>query len=100
MGKTLKVELLQTCFVIEDFRSNGTGIALGNTWRFFVLKVRRDFILVGLLIQDVGSTLTFKASMLLLANLAFRNRRFLVSVGSPTLTALNSLFEEISIIIP
>ena len=40
--------------------------------------------------------LTFKAAMPLLANLTFRNRRFLVSAGSPTLIALNSLFEEIS----
>ena len=44
--------------------------------------------------------LTFKASMPLLANLKFRNGRFLVSAGSTTLTALNSLFEEISKIIP
>ena len=44
--------------------------------------------------------LTFKASMPLLANLTFRNGRFLVSVGSPALTALKSLFEEISKIIP
>ena len=38
--------------------------------------------------------------MLLLTNLTFRNWWFLVSVGSPTLTALKSLFEEISKIIP
>ena len=38
--------------------------------------------------------LTFKASLPLLANLTFRNGWFLVSVGSPTLTALKSLFEE------
>ena len=44
--------------------------------------------------------LTFKASMPLLANLTFRNGRFLVSVGSPTVTALKSLFEEIFKIIP
>ena len=44
--------------------------------------------------------LTFKASMPLLANLTFRNGRFLVSVGSSTLTALKSLFGEISKIIP
>ena len=44
--------------------------------------------------------LTFKASMPLLANLTFRNGRFLVSVGSPTLIALKSLFEDISKIIP
>ena len=44
--------------------------------------------------------LIFKASMPLLANLTFRNGLFLVSVVSPTLTALKSLFEEISKIIP
>ena len=44
--------------------------------------------------------LTFKASMPLFANLTFRNGWFLVSVGSSTLAALNSLFEEISKIIP
>ena len=38
--------------------------------------------------------------MPLLANLTFKNGRCLVSVGSPTLTALKSLFEEISKIIP
>ena len=27
---TLKVEVLQTCFVIEDFGSNRTGIAMRN----------------------------------------------------------------------
>ena len=43
MGKTLKVELLQTCFVMEYFGSNRTGIAIGNAWRLLVLKVRRDF---------------------------------------------------------
>ena len=43
--------------------------------------------------------LTFKASIPLLANLIFRNGRFLFSVGSPTLTALNILFEEITKII-
>ena len=32
LGKTLKVELLQTCFVIDDFGSNRTGIAIGNAW--------------------------------------------------------------------
>ena len=40
--------------------------------------------------------LKFKASMSLLAKLTFRKGRFLVSVGTPTLTALNSLMEEIS----
>ena len=51
----MKVELLQTCFVIEDFGSNRIGIAIGNTWRLLVLKVRRDFIFDGLLIQNVAN---------------------------------------------
>ena len=55
LGKTLKVELLQTCFVIEDFGSNRMGIAIGNAWRLLALKVRRDFILDGLLIQNVAN---------------------------------------------
>ena len=55
MWKTLKVELLQTCFVIEDFGSNRTSIAIGNAWRLLVLKVRRDFILDGLLVQNVAN---------------------------------------------
>ena len=55
LGKTLKVEWLQTCFVIEDFGSNRTGIAIGNAWWLLVLKVRRDFILDGLLIQNVAN---------------------------------------------
>ena len=55
LGKTLKVQLLQTCIVIEDFGSNRTGIAIGNAWRLLVLKVRRDLILDGLLIQNVAN---------------------------------------------
>ena len=43
--------------------------------------------------------LKFKASMPLFANFIFRNGRFFVSVLSHTLTALNSLFEEMSKII-
>ena len=30
--KALKVELLDTCFVIENFGSNRSGIAIGNAW--------------------------------------------------------------------
>ena len=30
LGKTLEVVLLRTCFVIEDFGSKRTGIAIGN----------------------------------------------------------------------
>ena len=44
--------------------------------------------------------LKFKASMPLLVNFIFRNGRFFVSIESSTLTALNSLFEEMSKIIP
>ena len=56
LGKTLKVELLQTCFVIEEFGSNRTGIAIGNAGRLLVLKVRRDFILDELLVQNVANS--------------------------------------------
>ena len=55
LGKTLKVELLQTCFVIEDFGSSRVGIAIRNTLRLFVLKIRRDFILDGLLVQSAAN---------------------------------------------
>ena len=51
----MKVELLQTCFVIKDFGSNRTGIAIGIAWRLPVLKVRRDLILDRLLVQNVAS---------------------------------------------
>ena len=63
LGKTLKVELLQTCFVIEDFGSNRTSIAIGNAWRLLVLnsKVRRNFILNGLLIQNVAKIQSINA---------------------------------------
>ena len=43
------VNLLCNCFVIEDFGSNRTSIAMENAWRVLALKVRRDFILDGLL---------------------------------------------------
>ena len=55
MGKTIKVEFLQTCFVIEDFGGNRTDIAIGNAWRLLLLKVRRDFIFDGLLVQHVAN---------------------------------------------
>ena len=55
LGKIFNVELLQTCFVIEDFGSNRTGIVLGNAWWLLVLRVRRDFILEELLIQNVAN---------------------------------------------
>ena len=53
-------------------------------WRDFRLKI----------------LLKFKASMPLLANFIFRNGRFFVSIESQTMTALKSLFEEMSKIIP
>ena len=55
LGKTFKVELLQSCFVIEDSGSNRSGIAIENAWRLLVMKVRRDFVLDGLLIQNVAN---------------------------------------------
>ena len=51
----MKVESLRNCFVIEDFGSNRTGIAIGNAWRILVLKVGRNFILDGLPIQNVAN---------------------------------------------
>ena len=84
LGKTLKVVLLQTCFVIEDFGSNRTGIAIGNAWRLLVLKVRWDFILDGLLIQNVANIQSVDA---FIGEFGTRKRAVLVSVGSPTLTA-------------
>ena len=83
----------KTCFVIEHFGSNRAGKAIRNAWRVLILIVWTDFILDGFLIQHM--LLKFKASMPLLANLTFRNGLFLVSVGSPTLTALKTLLEEI-----
>ena len=70
MGKVLKVELLQTCFVNEDYGNNRMGIAKGNAWRLIVLKVRRDYILGGLLIQNVANIQSVNL-MPLLANLTF-----------------------------
>ena len=55
IGKTMKVKLLQLCFVIEDFGSIRTGIAIGNAWRLPVLRVRRDFIFDGPLVQNVAN---------------------------------------------
>ena len=37
------------------FWSIRTSIAIGNAWRLLVLKVRRDFILDGLLVQKVAN---------------------------------------------
>ena len=50
----LKVELLQTCFVIECFESNRTDIGIGHARRLLVMEVRGDFILDGPLIQNVA----------------------------------------------
>ena len=72
-----------TCHVYGPFEfrtSLGTSILL---WTDFWFKI----------------LLKFKASMPLFANFIFRNGRFFVSVLSHTLTALNSLFEEMSKII-
>ena len=88
---------MYSCWMLCLRGSNRTGIVIGNAWRLLVLKVRRELFWTDFWFKML---LTFKASMPLLANLTFRNGRFLVSVGSSTLTALNSLFEEISKIIP
>ena len=38
-----------------------TELAIGNAWRLLILKVRRDFILDGLLIQNVANIQSVKA---------------------------------------
>ena len=99
LGKTLKVELLQTCFVIEDFGSNRTGIAIGNAWRLLILKVRRDLILDGLLFQNVANIQIVNA---FIGEFDIQKRavpRFCRFID-PALTALNSLFDEVSKIKP
>ena len=53
LRKTLEVELLQTCFVVENFGSNQTCIAIRNAWRLLVFKVWRNITLDGFLIQDI-----------------------------------------------
>ena len=93
----LKVELLQTCFVIECFESNRTDIGIGNAWRLLVLEVRRDFILDGLLIQNVANIQSVNA---FIGEFDIQKRAIPCFVGSPTLTALNNLFEILSQIIP
>ena len=55
LGKTLEVILLQCSFVIEDFESNRTRIAIGSAWRLLLLKARRDFIVDGFLIKNVAN---------------------------------------------
>ena len=65
----------------DSLYSNNGGILLWTDFRFKIL-------------------LKFKASIPLLANFIFRNDRFFVSIESQTLTALKSLFEEMSKIIP
>ena len=54
-GKTFKVELLRTGFVIEAYGSNRSGRAIGEAWRLLVLKVWRGFIFDALLIQKVAN---------------------------------------------
>ena len=88
---------MQTCFEIEDFGSNRTGIALGNAGRHLVLKVLRDCILDGLLAQNVAYIQIVNAFF---GEFDIQQWAVPFSVGSPTLTALISLFEEISKIIP
>ena len=54
LRKTIEVYLLQTCFVVDNFGSNRTGIAIWNAWRLLVLKIWRDFTLDRFLIQHVA----------------------------------------------
>ena len=54
-GKYLESRVVAILLCNEDFGCNRTGIAIGNAWRLLVLKVRRDFILDGLLIQNVAN---------------------------------------------
>ena len=51
--KELKVELLQTCFVNDDFGSNKLCLTIVNVRRLLVLKVRKNSFLDGHLIQTV-----------------------------------------------
>ena len=97
LGKTSKVEVLQSFFVIEYFGNNRTGIAKINTWRLLLLKVRRDFIFDGLLVEIIAN---IQSDNVFIGEFDIRNGWFLVSVSSPTLTSLNRLFEEISKITP
>ena len=54
MRKTLEVDLLKTCFVVENFGSNRTSIALRNAWGLLIFKVWRNITLDGFLIQDIA----------------------------------------------
>ena len=38
LRKTLEVDLLQTSFVVENFGSNRTSIAIRNAWRLLIFK--------------------------------------------------------------
>ena len=54
MRKILEVDLLQTCFVVENFGSNRTCIAIRNAYRLLIFKVWRNITLDGFLIQDIA----------------------------------------------
>ena len=85
LGKTMEVDLLQTCFIIENLSSNWTGIAIGNAWRLLVCNMGEYYF--GLIFW-FKMLLKFKASMPLLANFIFRNRQFFV----PSLWDLHMFF--------
>ena len=53
-GKDLESRVAAN-LLCKDFGSNKTGIDIGNAWRHLILKVRRDLILDGLLIQNVAN---------------------------------------------
>ena len=50
----MEVELLQTSFVVDNFGSNRTCIAIRNAWRLLVLKVWRNITLDDFFIQDIA----------------------------------------------
>ena len=63
LRKTLEVDLLQTCFVVENFGSNWTCIAIRNAWRLLIFKVWRNITLDGFFIQDIAWTLNYLVSV-------------------------------------
>ena len=143
LGKIIEVYLLQICFVIGHFRSNGYsykkcmatpcidnmegfyfgqisdstcclnskrqclywqiwfsekgGSLFANAWRLLIFKVWRNITLDGFLIQDIAEVQSVDA---LIGEFYFQKWRFFVSIESQTVTALNSLFEEMTKIIP
>ena len=53
-GKDYASRFATDLFVIENFGSNGTIIAIGNAWRLLVCIIWGNITLDGFLIQDVA----------------------------------------------